>query len=93
MSFNEENQVPAGLSQSTIDNLERVEWDKECRTEECPVCQEEYAEKVLMIKLPCKHLFHPDCIIGWLKINGTCPVCRYSLLDNPIPIPTQPEVD
>lgn len=32
-----------------------------------------------LVMMPCKHLFHEDCLIPWLKNSGTCPVCRVSL--------------
>lgn len=32
-----------------------------------------------LMMMPCKHLFHLDCLQPWLKTNGTCPVCRVSL--------------
>ncbi|KAI8914723.1 hypothetical protein DFJ77DRAFT_463072 [Powellomyces hirtus] len=48
---------------------------------ECSVCQDEYTEGETVTALPCKHLFHPPCIENWLKVNGTCPVCRFSLVD------------
>ncbi|KAG8859971.1 hypothetical protein FRB91_005569 [Serendipita sp. 411] len=35
------------------------------------------------ITLPCGHPFHDDCIIKWLKSSGTCPVCRYALVEQP----------
>lgn len=38
---------------------------------------EEQQDELMM--MPCKHLFHLDCLLPWLKTNGTCPVCRVSL--------------
>ncbi|KAL0091937.1 hypothetical protein J3Q64DRAFT_1875620 [Phycomyces blakesleeanus] len=47
---------------------------------DCAVCKEEFDIKERVIELPCAHIFHNECIKPWLKMNGTCPVCRHSVV-------------
>nr|POE49988.1 ring-h2 finger protein atl68 [Quercus suber] len=35
----------------------------------------------------CRHYFHLLCIDAWLKLNGSCPVCRNSPLPTPLSTP------
>ncbi|KAJ1396204.1 Zinc finger, RING-type [Sesbania bispinosa] len=37
----------------------------------------------------CRHYFHLCCLDSWLKLNGSCPVCRNSPLPTPISTPLQ----
>lgn len=46
---------------------------------ECLVCQETFVDEDKLFKLPCKHLFHIDCILPWIEKHNTCPSCRYEL--------------
>lgn len=42
----------------------------------CPVCLDELAEGR---EMPCRHVFHEGCIVPWLEMHNSCPVCRYQL--------------
>lgn len=54
---------------------------------DCAVCKEQFQlgtedpEEQVVVTLPCKHPFHQPCILPWLKSSGTCPVCRYALVE------------
>ncbi|KAG1757234.1 hypothetical protein EDB19DRAFT_1656424 [Suillus lakei] len=54
---------------------------------DCAVCKEQFQlgtedpEEQVIVTLPCKHPFHQPCILPWLKSSGTCPVCRYALIE------------
>jgi len=42
---------------------------------ECPICRESLAQRNIK-NLPCRHIFHDDCISEWFQQSRTCPTCR-----------------
>ena len=43
---------------------------------QCSVCLMQYEIGEECYCLECGHLFHVDCLIDWLKVQSTCPLCR-----------------
>ncbi|KAM0944071.1 putative transcription factor C2H2 family [Dioscorea sansibarensis] len=58
---------------------------RDSRVDVCAVCLDEvemrssaqriYKKKEIM-KLPCSHIYHSDCLLPWLANNSHCPCCR-----------------
>ncbi|XP_015229172.1 PREDICTED: E3 ubiquitin-protein ligase RNF115-like isoform X1 [Cyprinodon variegatus] len=89
-----ENTGPPPAQKEKISSLPTVcisQEQKDCRLE-CPVCREEYSLGESVRKLPCLHFFHSGCIVPWLELHDTCPVCRKSLdgVDNSLSPTSQP---
>ncbi|OQS07307.1 hypothetical protein THRCLA_00681 [Thraustotheca clavata] len=45
----------------------------------CPICLADYSGEDDIRELPCKHIFHVQCIDEWLKKNKTCPMCKLDI--------------
>jgi len=48
-------------------------------SEICTICQDVFSKGDQSISLPCKHMYHKDCIFPWLQTRNTCPTCRFPL--------------
>ncbi|KAL6203947.1 hypothetical protein ACLB2K_021217 [Fragaria x ananassa] len=83
--------APKGFT-SYIKGLEEVRLHslEEASTENtpCAICTEDLDpfpgeidndDDEQIIRLPCLHLYHRDCIVPWLKRCLVCPLCRHSM--------------
>jgi hypothetical protein len=48
----------------------------------CPICLDDFESNESQVReLPCRHIFHPDCVDTFLLSNSSlCPMCKTSVL-------------
>ncbi|WOL09820.1 hypothetical protein Cni_G18573 [Canna indica] len=69
-------------SKSAVESLPDVEiTDGLLATDEahCSVCMDMFETGVVAKRMPCNHIYHEECILPWLELHNSCPVCRYEL--------------
>ncbi|KAF8090192.1 hypothetical protein N665_0483s0030 [Sinapis alba] len=66
-------------SKRVVDELPDAEITSEELSIGCAICKDEIVVEEKVKRLPCKHYYHKECIVPWLGIRNTCPVCRYEL--------------
>lgn len=67
-------------TEDAIDKLQKKTLDQEMMGDsgkaECTICIDEINLGDEVTVLPCKHWFHGECVVLWLKEHNTCPICR-----------------
>lgn len=67
-------------AKKVIESLPRIKINSDNLSEysdkDCLVCMDSVQLENITIKLKCLHYFHEQCIVDWLKVHNTCPVCR-----------------
>ncbi|CAH8390664.1 unnamed protein product [Eruca vesicaria subsp. sativa] len=61
-----------------VEALASVKIEEEARLQ-CSVCLDDFEIGVEAKEMPCKHRFHGECLLPWLELHCSCPVCRYEL--------------
>eukprot|EP00808_Paulinella_micropora_P010281 g60288.t1 len=74
---------PPPASAEAVSALPETKVDEELlssgKLHDCAVCKDEFQLDEEALRMPCMHIFHKDCLLPWLKLHNTCPVCRYEL--------------
>ena len=51
----------------------------------CSICLDDFEDGLMVLELPCKHIFHSNCVEEWLSTQSTkCPICVRYFLDDEI---------
>lgn len=84
LSENDTNYEISPASKSAIEALPNIKITEQDSSSyyslQCAVCQEDKFEVNEEVKqMPCEHIFHANCIIPWLELHNSCPLCRYQL--------------
>ncbi|KAK9282635.1 hypothetical protein L1049_010854 [Liquidambar formosana] len=68
-------------SKAAIESMPTVQIDESHIVVEshCAVCKDAFELGSEAREMPCKHIYHPDCILPWLSLRNSCPVCRHEL--------------
>jgi hypothetical protein len=68
-------------AKSAVDELKKGQIDatQAERKLDCAICKEEFTQGSEYIEMPCNHIFDKECIMQWLAIHNSCPVCRHEL--------------
>ena len=52
------------------------------KEDKCAICLIKYKGIDIIKEFPCKHIFHKNCILKWLKTSNICPLCKYDITND-----------
>lgn len=69
-----------GIMSSTCTKDSSTERFLHAEDADCCICLSAYEDGTELRELPCGHHFHCSCVDKWLRINATCPLCKYNII-------------
>ncbi|EGZ26350.1 hypothetical protein PHYSODRAFT_484474 [Phytophthora sojae] len=59
-----------------LSSLPTHRWKRGQHEDTCIICQYSFVPDDRAMTLPCAHVFHEDCVGGWIRENNSCPLCK-----------------
>lgn len=68
-------------SKAAVESMPTVEIEEDHvgTDSHCAICKEAFELGAEAREMPCKHIYHQDCILPWLSMRNSCPVCRHEM--------------
>ncbi|XAR58965.1 Ubiquitin--protein ligase [Bertholletia excelsa] len=75
------HQEPPPASKEAVESMPMIDIvDSHVDSEShCAICTEAFTLGSKAREMPCKHIYHSDCILPWLSLRNSCPVCRHEM--------------
>ncbi|KAL9233547.1 hypothetical protein vseg_008528 [Gypsophila vaccaria] len=76
-----QRQGPPPAPRSAIDRMPTIKINQTHHQTDshCPVCKDRFELGSEARQMPCNHIYHSDCIVPWLVMHNSCPVCRQEM--------------
>lgn len=74
-------EVQAKVGYGSVGHEECEKDDTQSSEDEphCSICLSEYEDGETLVGLPCKHIYHEDCLSSWCTNHIRCPLCNLDL--------------
>jgi len=81
---NEENQINKKKREKFILELNEFQYKhikkySQIKEKKCSICLKNFKGADIIKEFPCKHIYHKNCILKWLKTSNICPLCKYDI--------------
>eukprot|EP00931_Biecheleriopsis_adriatica_P092186 TRINITY_DN66003_c0_g1_i1.p1 TRINITY_DN66003_c0_g1~~TRINITY_DN66003_c0_g1_i1.p1 ORF type:complete len:299 (+),score=52.08 TRINITY_DN66003_c0_g1_i1:32-928(+) len=82
--------MPGAAPEGLLERLPTVDFDSNLFDDSsepgryassCAVCLEDFGTEQTITLTPCGHVFHKQCLEGWLQMACSCPLCRSDLAE------------
>ena len=77
--FKKRNRFILELDEFQYKHVKKYSTIKE---DKCAICLQKYKGVDIIKEFPCKHIFHKNCILKWIKNSNKCPLCKYDITND-----------
>ncbi|CAG9325590.1 unnamed protein product [Blepharisma stoltei] len=78
-NFSDRFNYSKGISERNKQKPRKIDYQIGMAPDLCAICIEKFTINEAIFGLPRNHLFHQNCIMGWLSRKTKCPLCNLNL--------------